>query len=47
MSDLTTMALTVHRLLTEQYGDHSWSPRLDAVSELVLTILSQNTNDVN
>jgi len=40
-------ALTIHRLLIEQYGDHSWQPRLDPLSELVLTILSQNTNDVN
>jgi endonuclease-3 len=40
-------AVAIHRLLIGQYGDHHWSPRLDPLSELVLTILSQNTNDVN
>lgn len=34
--------------LGEQYGHPRWAgPRLDPVSELVLTILSQNTADVN
>lgn len=47
MSDLIAKALNIHRLLIEQYGDHPWHPRLDPLSELVLTILSQNTNDVN
>jgi len=47
VNDLTAKALTIHRLLIEQYGDHPWRPPLDPVSELVLTILSQNTNDVN
>ena len=46
-SDLAARALTIHRLLIGQYGDHPWHPRLDPVSELVLTILSQNTNDLN
>ena len=46
-NDLPAKALTIHRLLIEQYGDHPWRPRLDPLSELVLTILSQNTNDVN
>jgi endonuclease-3 len=40
-------ALTVHRLLIEQYGQHEWRPRLDPLSELIFTILSQNTSDVN
>lgn len=40
-------ALSIHNLLIGEYGDHAWRPRLDALSELVLTILSQNTNDVN
>ena len=40
-------ALTVHQLLIEQYGQHEWRPRLDPLSELVFTILSQNTSDVN
>jgi endonuclease-3 len=40
-------ALTVHRLLLEEYGHHERAPRGDTVSELVRTILSQNTSDVN
>ena len=37
----------VHRILLEVYGEPNWRPHLDPVSELVSTILSQNTNDVN
>ena len=33
--------------LAAHYGRPVWVPRLDAVSELVLTILTQNTADVN
>lgn len=33
--------------LAAEYGRPVWVPRLDAVSELVLTILTQNTADVN
>ena len=40
-------ALTVHQLLIEEYGQHEWRPRLDPLSELIFTILSQNTSDVN
>jgi endonuclease-3 len=40
-------ALTVHQLLVEEYGQHEWRPRLDPLSELIFTILSQNTSDVN
>jgi endonuclease-3 len=29
------------------YGEPQWRPHLDPISELVSTILSQNTNDVN
>ena len=47
MSDLTAKALTIHRLLIEEYGDHPWHPHRDPLSELVVTILSQNTNDIN
>ena len=43
----TSKALAVHRLLIEEYGQHEWRPRLDPLSELVFTILSQNTSDVN
>jgi endonuclease-3 len=37
----------VHRRLLEIYGEPTWRPHLDPVSELVSTILSQNTNDKN
>ncbi|MFQ5813360.1 MAG: endonuclease III domain-containing protein [Anaerolineae bacterium] len=40
-------ALAVHQLLIEQYGQREWRPRLDPLSELIFTILSQNTSDVN
>jgi endonuclease-3 len=33
--------------LTESYGPQVWEPRLDPTSELILTILTQNTADVN
>ena len=39
--------IEVHRSLLEDYGEPTWRPHMDAVSELVSTILSQNTNDVN
>jgi len=37
----------VHQRLLQAYGEPTWRPHLDPVSELVSTILSQNTNDVN
>jgi endonuclease-3 len=33
--------------LTGTYGEQRWEPRLDPTSELILTILTQNTADVN
>ena len=39
-------ALTVHRLLVEEYGEREWRPR-DPLSVLISAILSQNTSDVN
>lgn len=42
-----TKALAVHKILIETYGDRVWHPRLDPAGELISTILSQNTNDVN
>lgn len=43
-----TLIVTVLDRLGERYEHPRWSePRLDAVSELVLTILSQNTSDTN
>ena len=35
------------RLLTEQYGPFPQEPRLDPAHELVFTILSQHTSDIN
>ena len=40
-------ALAAHQLLIEEYGQREWHPRLDPLSELIFTILSQNTSDVN
>jgi endonuclease-3 len=37
----------VHRILLAEHGEPTWRPHMDPVSELVSTILSQNTNDVN
>jgi endonuclease-3 len=37
----------VRHCLREIYGEPTWRPHMDPVSELVSTILSQNTNDVN
>ena len=33
--------------LTRQYGEQTWEARLDPTSELILTILTQNTADTN
>jgi endonuclease-3 len=44
---LEQKTIEVHRRLLEEYGEPTWRPHMDAVSELVSTILSQNTNDVN
>lgn len=35
------------RLLVEQYAPFPWEPRLEPAQELVFTILSQHTSDVN
>ena len=45
--DRQTETNHVHRALLAAYGEPTWRPHLDPVSELVSTILSQNTNDVN
>ncbi len=39
--------MEVLRLLQDAYGPEDWRPRLDPVSELVFTILSQHTSDLN
>jgi len=44
---LKRKAVRVHEILLETYGQPRWGERLSAVAELVLTILSQNTSDLN
>lgn len=43
----SSKAMAVHEKLKGVYGEPAWRPHLDPVSELVSTILSQNTNDTN
>ena len=45
--ELAKKALTVHQTLIDFYGYPEWRNPLPALDELVSTILSQNTNDVN
>jgi endonuclease-3 len=40
-------ALRIHQQLIEFYGEPTWRNPLPALDELVSTILSQNTNDIN
>src|SRR4030066_328304 len=40
-------ALEIHRRLLEKYGEPSWRDSLPILDELISTILSQNTNDIN
>ena len=51
MTEATQEALEktalIHNRLLAAYGEPRWRPHLDPVAELVSTILSQNTNDVN
>ena len=47
MSNLSKRALEVHQRLLEVYGEPIWRNPLPAIDELVSTILSQNTNDLN
>ncbi len=46
-AQLAQRARRVHALLLEAYGQPTWRNPLPALDELVSTILSQNTNDVN
>ena len=45
--DLRQRTLEVHQRLLDFYGEPTWRNPLPPVDELVSTILSQNTNDVN
>jgi endonuclease-3 len=47
MNALKERALQIHERLLEFYGEPIWRNPLPAIDELVSTILSQNTNDVN
>lgn len=44
---LRKRALEVHARLIKLYGEPTWHTPLPAIDELVSTILSQNTNDIN
>jgi len=47
MDELKARALKVHHTLLQAFGEPQWRNPLPAIDELVSTILSQNTNDVN
>ena len=47
MNSLAERALKIHERLLEVYGEPVWRNPLPAIDELVSTILSQNTNDIN
>ena len=47
MTNIKQRALQVHKTLLEAFGEPIWRNPLPAMDELVSTILSQNTNDVN
>ena len=47
MDEIKAKALEVHEHLLEEFGEPVWRNPLPAIDELVSTILSQNTNDVN
>jgi len=47
MSNLKKRALKIHQKLLEAFGEPIWRNPLPAMDELVSTILSQNTNDIN
>lgn len=47
MNNLKKRAIKIHQTLLTAFGEPIWRNPLPAVDELVSTILSQNTNDVN
>lgn len=47
MTNLNSLALQIHQALLKAFGEPIWRNPLPAIDELVSTILSQNTNDVN
>lgn len=47
MTNLKIRALKIHAALLQAFGEPTWRNPLPAIDELVSTILSQNTNDIN
>jgi endonuclease III len=47
MTTLAQRAIKIHKLLLDVFGQPVWRTPLPPVDELVSTILSQNTNDLN
>jgi endonuclease-3 len=47
MKNPKTRAIAIHEALIEAFGEPIWRTPLPAIDELVSTILSQNTNDIN
>jgi len=47
MNPLAKRAIKIHETLLEFYGEPIWRNPLPAMDELISTILSQNTNDIN
>ena len=47
MNDIKQRAVKIHQTLLTAFGEPIWRNPLPAIDELVSTILSQNTNDVN
>jgi endonuclease-3 len=47
MKNLQIRAIKIHQTLLVAFGEPIWRNPLPAIDELVSTILSQNTNDVN
>lgn len=47
MKHFKLTSIEVHSLLSQEQGPIIWTPRYDAISELVFTILTQHTSDNN
>ncbi|HEY2981205.1 MAG TPA: endonuclease III [Anaerolineales bacterium] len=47
MARLSRRALKIHQRLLDFFGEPTWRNPLPPIDELVSTILSQNTNDIN
>ncbi|HRJ76314.1 MAG TPA: hypothetical protein PLX90_09960, partial [Anaerolineales bacterium] len=47
MKNLQQRAIQIHETLLKTFGEPIWRNPLPAIDELVSTILSQNTNDIN